>query len=161
MLSPVSESHIPTLLLDSAQLKVESVPLDVVRGGHDVLVAALTSADQSGIDVLAPDVETNDDLCAIARALRATASGRICAGSAGLAEHLARPDPYVSPTPRLGAVGPCRRGCRHTERAHASADRTRVDHGKRAAPTHQKQRGHSSRGPRDALGSAGRARRDF
>ncbi len=97
VLSPVSESHIPTLLLDSAQLKVESVPLDVVRGGHDVLVAALTSADQSGIDVLAPDVETNDDLCAIARALRATASGRICAGSAGLAEHLARPDPYVSP----------------------------------------------------------------
>ena len=91
-LTPVGESHIPTLLLDSAQLKVESVPLDVVRGGHDVLVAALTSADQSGIDVVAPDVETDDDLLAIASALRATVGGRISAGSAGLAEHLARLD---------------------------------------------------------------------
>ena len=95
-LTPVGESHIPTLLLDSAQLKVESVPLDVVRGDHDVLVAALTSADQSGIDVVVPDVETDDDLLAIASALRATVGGRISAGSAGLAENLARLDQGAS-----------------------------------------------------------------
>ena len=100
-LTPVRESHIPTLLQASARLTVQSVPLAVVRGGRDVLVAALAKADQSGIDVVAPDVETDDDLRAIASALRATAGGRISAGSAGLAEHLARLDQGASRPQRL------------------------------------------------------------
>lgn len=89
-LTPVRESHIPTLLQASARLKTACVPLDVVRGGQDTLVAELSGSGRTGVDVLAPDVETDDDLQALASALRATGDGRVSAGSAGLAEYLAR-----------------------------------------------------------------------
>lgn len=102
-LSPVRESHIPTLLRDSARLNAKSVPLAVVRGRRDGLIAALAAASQSGVDVLAPDVETDDDLWAIASALLETSNARISAGSAGLAEYLARPT-HGSPKPR--SLGP-------------------------------------------------------
>ena len=98
-LSPVRESHIPTLLRDSAQLNAESVPLATVRGGRDGLVAALARASRSGVDILAPDVETDDDLREVASALLETANARISAGSAGLAEYLARTK-HGSPKPR-------------------------------------------------------------
>ena len=88
-LTPVRESHIPTLLRDSAQLNAQSVSLEVVRGRPDELVAALAACAESGIDIVAPDVETDDDLRAIAAALREIPSGRVIGGSAGLAEHLA------------------------------------------------------------------------
>ncbi len=91
-LTPVVESHIPTLLRDSGGLRARDVPLDVVRGGQEALVGALTRARRNGVEVVAPDVETDDDLQAIASALGAWAGGRISAGSAGLAENLARPD---------------------------------------------------------------------
>ena len=91
-LTPVRESHIPTLLRDSGGLKAEGVPLDVVRGGQEALAAELTRASRSGVEVLVPDVETDDDLQAIALALCVWAGGRISAGSAGLAEYLARAD---------------------------------------------------------------------
>ena len=91
-LTPVVESHIPTLLQDSGGLKAEGVPLDVVRGGQETLVTELTRAGRDGIEVLAPDVETDEDLQAIASALRLSDGGRISAGSAGLAEYLARAD---------------------------------------------------------------------
>lgn len=91
-LTPVRESHIPTLLRDSGGLKTQCLPLDVVRGGWEALVAELSRASRNGVEVLAPDVETDDDLEAIASALRASAGGRISAGSAGLAEYLARAD---------------------------------------------------------------------
>lgn len=91
-LTPVRESHIPTLLRDSGGLNAEGVPLDVVRGGQEALAAELTRSSRSGVEVLAPDVETDDDLQAIASALRVSVGGRISAGSAGLAEYLARAD---------------------------------------------------------------------
>ena len=90
--TPVKESHIPTLLRNSARLKAEHVPLQVVRGGQDGFVAALTRATKAGVAILVPDVETDQDLRAIASALRTSAIGRICAGSAGLAEHLNQQD---------------------------------------------------------------------
>ena len=90
-LTPVRESHIPSLLRDSAELKTEGVPLDVVRGDRDGLVDALRRAQGAGVDVVAPDVETDGDLRSIALALHVAEAGRICAGSAGLAEHLAGP----------------------------------------------------------------------
>ena len=89
--TPVRESHIPSLLRDSAGLKAEWVPLDVVRGDGEGFVDALARAQGNGVDVVVPDVETDDDLRAIASALRSSAAGRISAGSAGLAEYLARP----------------------------------------------------------------------
>ncbi len=89
--TPVRESHIPTLLRESAGLTTEWLPLDVVRGDRDSFVDALARAQGSGVDVVVPDVETDGDLRAIASALRSSASGRISAGSAGLAEYLARP----------------------------------------------------------------------
>ncbi len=91
-LTPVRESHIPTLLLDSGGLKTQCLPLDVVRGGWEALVAELSRASRNGVEVLAPDVETEDDLQAIASALRGWDGGGIIAGSAGLAEYLARAD---------------------------------------------------------------------
>lgn len=90
-LTPVRESHIPTLLRDSG-LRAEGVSLDVVRGSRDGLVAELERAGRSGVDILAPDVENNDDLNNIASAVRASAVGRVSAGSAGLAEYLAGPN---------------------------------------------------------------------
>ncbi|MDE2902197.1 MAG: four-carbon acid sugar kinase family protein [Chloroflexota bacterium] len=90
--TPIRESHIPTLLRNSAGLKTEHVPLDVVRGDPDGLVDVLTRAQGTGVDVVVPDVETDGDLRAIAWALRSSAAGRISAGSAGLAEYLAQPD---------------------------------------------------------------------
>lgn len=87
----VLESHIPSLLRDSAGLKAEQVPLEIVRGDQDGLVDALTRTRRTSVDVLVPDVETDGDLRAIASALRSSAAGRISAGSAGLAEYLARP----------------------------------------------------------------------
>ncbi len=89
--TPVRESHIPTLLRDSAGLEAAHVPLDVVRGEQDGFVDVLTRAHRAGVDVVAPDVETDGDLRAVASALLASAHGRISAGSAGLAEYLARP----------------------------------------------------------------------
>ncbi|MYD93858.1 MAG: four-carbon acid sugar kinase family protein [Chloroflexi bacterium] len=94
--TPVLESHIPTLLQDSAGLRTERVPLDLVRGGQGGIVDALLRARGTGVDVVVPDVETNGDLRVIASALRASAHGRISAGSAGLAEYLAGPHQRLS-----------------------------------------------------------------
>ncbi len=101
-LTPVRESHIPTLLRDSGGLKTQCLPLDVVRGGWEALVAELTRASRNGVEVLAPDVETDEDLQDIASALRVWAGGRISAGSAGLAEYLAQPDPGSAKPADLG-----------------------------------------------------------
>ena len=90
-LTPVRESHIPTLLRDSG-LRAEGVSLGVVRGDQDGLLAELERAGRTGIDILAPDVENDDDLNNIASAVRASAVGRVSAGSAGLAEYLAGPN---------------------------------------------------------------------
>ena len=91
-LTPVVESHIPTLLQDSGGLMAEGMPLDIVRGGQETLIAELSRARRNCVEVLVPDVETDDDLHAIASALGVWAGGRISAGSAGLAEYLARAD---------------------------------------------------------------------
>lgn len=88
--TPVRESHIPSLLRDSAGLTTEWVPLHVFREDQNGFVDALTRADGSGVDVVVPDVETDGDLRAIASALRESGLGRISAGSAGLAEYLAQ-----------------------------------------------------------------------
>ena len=104
-LTPVRESHIPRLLRDSAGLKTEWVPLDVVRGDRDGLVDALRRVQGAGVAVVVPDVETDGDLRAIALALRVAEAGRICAGSAGLAEHLAGSDQNSIQPANLGGSG--------------------------------------------------------
>ena len=101
-LTPVLESHIPTLLRESASLKTEGMPLDVVRGDPDSFVDTLTTAQRSGADVVVPDVKTDGDLRAIASGLRASAAGRISAGSAGLAEYLAQTDQDSAQSADLG-----------------------------------------------------------
>lgn len=101
-LTPVLESHIPSLLRDGAGLKAEQMPLDVVRGDQGDFVDALTRAKGSGVDVVAPDVETDGDLRAIALGLGASDVVRISAGSAGLAEYLARPDQDSDQSAHLG-----------------------------------------------------------
>jgi uncharacterized protein YgbK (DUF1537 family) len=104
-LTPVKESHIPTLLRDSGGLRAEGVPLDVVRRSQEAFIAELSRAHRTGVEVLAPDVETDDDLQAIASALGVWTGGVVSAGSAGLAEHLARSDQGSAQPSNLGRSG--------------------------------------------------------
>ena len=125
-LTPVRESHIPSLLLDSAGLTTEWVALDVVRGDRDGLVDALRRAQGAGVDVVAPDVETDGDLGAIALALRVAEAGRVCAGSAGLAEYLARVGSGLNPARGPGTIGVRGRRGGNAERAYQGAGGARA-----------------------------------
>ncbi|MBM4436822.1 MAG: four-carbon acid sugar kinase family protein [Actinobacteria bacterium] len=88
--TPVRESHIPTLLATTGGLRVTSVPLAAVRVGPAALAAELTAARNAGSHVIVPDVETDADLETVAAAMASAGLARISAGAAGLAEFLAR-----------------------------------------------------------------------
>ena len=88
--TPVTESHIPTLIESTSGLSAESVPLAITRGGEGALAKALIAARDAGIRVAVPDIETDEDLATVAAALDLAENRRMCAGSAGLAEHLGR-----------------------------------------------------------------------
>ncbi len=81
--APALESHIPSL-------RSQTIPLDTVRAGEQSLAEALEAGRRAGVRVLVPDVETDEDLATVAAALDTTGAWSACAGSAGLAEHLAR-----------------------------------------------------------------------
>ena len=88
--APVRESHIPTLVESSSQLRAKSVPLELVRVGPEGLAQTFQAGADAGINVLVPDIETDHDLGTVAEAMELARLRRICGGSAGLAEHLAR-----------------------------------------------------------------------
>ena len=89
-ITPVRESHIPSLLQTDAGISSSSIPLSVIRAGPDAIATAFEAHRTSGTEVLVPDVQTDDDLKAIVAAMEATNLTVVSAGSAGLAEHLAQ-----------------------------------------------------------------------
>ena len=87
--TPARESHIPTLLTANTTLTVRHVPLRIVRGRNEELTAAFVAAQQAHIDVIVPDAASNEDLQSITRSMNHASMTQICAGAAGLAQHLA------------------------------------------------------------------------
>ncbi len=88
--TPVTESHIPTIIESRSGLSAKSVPLEITRAGAEALAEALIAARDAGIRVAVPDIEKDEDLATVAAALDLAEIRRTCAGSAGLAEHLGR-----------------------------------------------------------------------
>ncbi len=86
----VRESHIPTLIRATSGLRVAGFSLEQVRAEPASLRAEFDAARASGAKILIPDVETDNDLANIVAALDGLDLRRICAGSAGFAEFLAR-----------------------------------------------------------------------
>ena len=86
--TPVRESHIPTLLTATTTLTVHHVPLRIVRGRNDELTAEFVAAQQARFDVIVPDAASNEDLQSITRSMNKASMTQICAGAAGLAQHL-------------------------------------------------------------------------
>ena len=86
--TPVRESHIPTLLTANTSLTVRHIPLRIVRDHNDVLTAEFIAAQQAHIDVIVPDAASNKDLQSISRSMNKASMTQICAGAAGLAQHL-------------------------------------------------------------------------
>lgn len=88
--TPVRESHIPSLLRTNTNISASTVPLSVIRAGPNAIATAFETHRTSGTEILVPDVETDNDLKAIVTAMEATNLTAVSAGSAGLAEHLAQ-----------------------------------------------------------------------
>ncbi len=89
-ITPVRESHIPSLLQIDAGISSSSIPLSVIRAGPEAIAKAFETHRATGTEVLVPDVQTDDDLKVIVSAMEATDLTLVSAGSAGLAEHLAQ-----------------------------------------------------------------------
>ncbi len=64
-LCPITESHLPTLLAKQTQLTVGQLPLATVREGAEAVARALRQLAQSGVRMICPDAETNDDITAL------------------------------------------------------------------------------------------------
>ncbi|HYH40201.1 MAG TPA: four-carbon acid sugar kinase family protein [Azospirillum sp.] len=75
-------------LLRAAGLKATLADLTLVRRGDDALRTALADWLEQGIDALACDAETEEDLATLARATAAVRRRVFWVGSAGLARHL-------------------------------------------------------------------------
>ena len=121
-LTPVCEAHIPTLLRDSARLKTESVPLDVVRGGQDTFLAELERAGRTGVEVPGAGHRDRRRLAShsvgssrVRRRVHQRGLGRPrgIPGSAG---------PGLCPAPAPGAIG-----IRGGDRGHAQRPYQRAD----------------------------------
>ena len=67
--TPVSQSHVPTLIQDGTRRKVASIPLgDVLRGSERVL-ERLSEARSSGAKIVVVDAATDDEIDVIASAV--------------------------------------------------------------------------------------------
>jgi uncharacterized protein YgbK (DUF1537 family) len=85
--TPVTESHLPTLLARQTQRPVRHLPLAIVAAGAGALAAALESNGEPG-EVVVCDATAAPDLAVIVAA--AAAGHSLLVGSAGLAQPLAR-----------------------------------------------------------------------
>ncbi|WP_448191046.1 four-carbon acid sugar kinase family protein [Azospirillum sp. sgz301742] len=75
-------------LLRAAGLKAELASLDLIRRGEAAVRKALSGWLGEGVDALACDAETEEDLATLARATAAVRQRVFWVGSAGLARHL-------------------------------------------------------------------------
>lgn len=82
-------AHIPTML-EQHGMRAGMLGVADVRSGPTALAGRIHSAAQEGLQALVCDVETDDDLQAIARASLQVTVPSFWVGSAGLAAHLAQ-----------------------------------------------------------------------
>ncbi len=86
-LSPVSESHLPTILEASGR-KVGHLDLRIVMRGWEAVAGEIARLYQAGVRLLSSDATRREDLLAIAEAIKSTPYRILPVGSAGLAEAL-------------------------------------------------------------------------
>jgi len=96
-MTPVSESHIPTLMKRQTKRRVAHIDLAEVRAGVDLLKKEIRRLIEKRTQIVVADAETQEDLAKIAEA--SMDSKALPCGSAGLAEECAR---LLSP--RLGLL---------------------------------------------------------
>ncbi len=86
-LSPVTESHLPTIL-EASGLKVGHLDLRIVMRGWEAIAGEVARVYQAGCRVVSADATRREDLLAIAEAIKTTPYRILPVGSAGLAEAL-------------------------------------------------------------------------
>ena len=88
--SPVDESHIPTLVRSQTKLKVGHIGLEEVRHGPDALRRCMFRNLKDGERIIVLDAVTDSDLRKIAEAGMSISFSTLMVGSAGLASQLFR-----------------------------------------------------------------------
>jgi uncharacterized protein YgbK (DUF1537 family) len=88
LLSPVKESHIPTLLSQQSRRCVGYVPLDMVKSGVCALRKGFLARIDQGEEILVVDAETQEELHIIMKAIVTLGHKAVVAGSAGAAAEL-------------------------------------------------------------------------
>lgn len=88
ILTPVTESHVPTLLARQTARRVDHVSIEKVRSGVAVLRDVFSNEIQDGSEILIVDAVTDDDLTCIAQSISALDCTAVVAGSAGLASKI-------------------------------------------------------------------------
>lgn len=86
-LSPVTESHLPTIL-EASGLKVGHIDLRIVMRGWEAIAGEIARLYLSGVRLVSADATRREDLLAIAEAIKTTPYRILPVGSAGLAEAL-------------------------------------------------------------------------
>lgn len=90
--SPVSESYLPALL-QRAGLPLGHLDLRTVLQGWEAIAAAIARFKAEGVRLISVDAARNEDLAAIAEAIRLSPFRILPVGSAGLAAALMPPSP--------------------------------------------------------------------
>jgi len=88
LLSPVVESHVPTLLAEQSRRRIGHVELRTVSMGVSSLCAALECGVARGEEIIVIDAVSSEDLRNIAQAITALDCVSVAVGSAGLAAEL-------------------------------------------------------------------------
>ncbi|MGQ9514433.1 MAG: four-carbon acid sugar kinase family protein [Thermoproteota archaeon] len=102
-ITPVIESHIPTLIEKSTDKKVGSIPLSSIRGN---LEREFMNLQEEGVNIIVADATTRKDLRRIAESIEKTGLAKLSCGSAGLAAELpAAFGFYRSPLPAIVLSG--------------------------------------------------------
>ncbi|NLN17306.1 MAG: four-carbon acid sugar kinase family protein [Firmicutes bacterium] len=90
LISPVNESHIPTLLAGQCERPVGHISLGTVLGGVDEVKKAIKGGMAAGQTVFVVDATTEEHLLVAAQAIVDLGLARVTCGSAGFAEILPR-----------------------------------------------------------------------
>jgi D-threonate/D-erythronate kinase len=88
--SPVQESHVGKLLAKQTSLSIGTIDLAHVAAGKEALRKAAESQQRAGSRIIVFDAVTRRDLAAIAEVALSMKTVPLLAGSAGLAEEIAR-----------------------------------------------------------------------
>lgn len=109
--SPVNESHIPTLLQGQTKLKIGHINLEGVRHGAGSLKHLICQHVKDGEKIIVFDAVTDDDLSRIAEAGMSISPRPLMVGSAGLANQLSglfeqpvAPEAHIAVRDREGTI---------------------------------------------------------